>query len=274
VIPVAKSFDAVGPIAPTAEDCALVLAAIAGRDARDPWSSGRPVPPYHERLDEDVRGLTLGVVAPLLEGADPRIAEALEDALEELGALGMAREPVSPPLLERAGAIQQAMQFREATDAHLEWLRTRLADYGEDVRARLLAGLFLPPELYETGRRARAGAVEEVKRVFERVDLLAAPAMPVLPPRIGEDTVEVGGEQILYRLALIPYNSPWSLVGSPVLVVPCGLVEGLPVGLALIGPPFGEELVLRVGHAFQQTTGWHELRPELAMQSAERGARL
>jgi aspartyl-tRNA(Asn)/glutamyl-tRNA(Gln) amidotransferase subunit A len=273
VVPVARSFDVVGPIARTAEDCALVLSAIAGLDSADPESVDRPVPPYHERLDQEVSGLRVGVVSALVERADPRVAEAVTEALDELRSLGLRLDPASPPFLEQAGTIQQAMQFHEATSAHLERLRTQLADYGDDVRARLLVGLFLPPELYETGRKGRALAREEMRRLFRSFDLLAAPAMPILPPRIGEDSVQQGGEQILYRLALIPYNSPWSLVGAPVAVVPCGLVEGLPVGLALIGPPFGEEIVLRVAHAFQQATAWHELRPAFATQSSERAVR-
>jgi aspartyl-tRNA(Asn)/glutamyl-tRNA(Gln) amidotransferase subunit A len=273
VEPVAPSFDTVGPIARTAADCAVLLTAVAGHDPGDPGSADRPVPPYHERLEGGVTGLRVGVVSALVERADPRIAEAVGEALEELSSLGARLVPAESPLLEHAGTIQQAMQFREATAVHLERLRTRLADYGDDVRARLLVGLCLPPTLYGTGQKARALAAEEMHRLFERVDLLAAPAMPVVPPRIGEETVELEGEEVLYRIALIPYNSPWSLVGSPVAVVPCGLVQGLPVGLALVGPRFGEEVVLRAAHAFQQATDWHELRPALATPSEEGTAR-
>jgi aspartyl-tRNA(Asn)/glutamyl-tRNA(Gln) amidotransferase subunit A len=103
-----------------------------------------------------------------------------------------------------------------------------------------------------------------MRRVFERVELLAAPTMPVLPPRIGSETVELRGRELLHRLALIPYNSPWSLVGLPVAGVPCGFVDGLPVGLALVGPHLGEATVLRAAHAFQLATDWHERRPALA----------
>jgi len=164
------------------------------------------------------------------------------------------------------------MQFREAADAHMEWLRTRLSDYGADVRARLLVGIFLPPAVYEAGQRARARACEELRGMFERVDLLAAPTMPALPPRIGTETVEIGGRETLYRLALIPYNSPWSLVGAPVASVPCGFIEGLPVGLALVGPRLSEQTVLRTAHAFQQNTDWHERRPALPTLDAGRAA--
>jgi aspartyl-tRNA(Asn)/glutamyl-tRNA(Gln) amidotransferase subunit A len=272
VLPVAWSFDTVGPLARTAEDCALLLAAVAGRDPGDPATVDAPVPAYLEGLRGGARGLRIGVVSSLVEGADPRIAAAVAEALDELRSLGAELVSVEPPLLDRAGTIQQAMQFQEATAAHGEWLRTRLPDYGEDVRARLLVGLFLPSTLYVTGQRARRVAFEGMRKVFGRVDVLAAPTMPVLPPRIGEETVEVEGREVPYRLALIPYNSPWSLVGSPVVSVPCGFVEGLPVGLALVGPRLGEETVLRAAHAFQTATDWHERRPELARPAAERAA--
>ncbi len=273
VFPVAWSFDTVGPIARTAEDCALVLGAIAGRDAADPSTVDAPVGDYVGALEGGVRGLRVGVVARLLEDADPSVAAAVEAALEELRALGATLSSVAPPLLEHAGTIQQAMQFQEVTSVHLAWLRTRLSEYGADVRARLLVGLFLPSTLYVTGQRARRVAYEELRRVFESVDVLAAPAMPVRPPRIGEETVELAGREVLHRLALIPYNSPWSLVGSPVASVPCGLVEGLPVGLALVGRRFEEETVLRAAHAFQHATDWHERRPPLATRSAAEAGR-
>lgn len=273
IVPVAPTFDTVGPMARTAEDCALLLGAVAGHDPGDPASLDEPVPPYGALLGGGVRGLRVGVVTSLVEGGDPPVAAAVEEAVGVLRSLGAEVTPVEVPLLEQAGTIQQAMQFPEATAVHLERLRTRLPDYSSDVRARLLVGLFLSPGVEETGRRARAAARDEMRRLFERVDLLAAPTMPVLPPRIGSETVELDGHETLYRLALIPYNSPWSLVGAPVVSLPCGFVEGLPVGLALVGPSLGEATVLAAAHAFQQATDWHERRPALATRDEGRAAR-
>jgi aspartyl-tRNA(Asn)/glutamyl-tRNA(Gln) amidotransferase subunit A len=85
--------------------------------------------------------------------------------------------------------------------------------------------------------------------------------MPVTAPRIGEENVVVGGQTVPYRLGLIPFNSPWSLAGLPAASVPCGFVDGLPVGLALVGRRYAETAVLRAAHAFQQATDWHERRP-------------
>ena len=149
----------------------------------------------------------------------------------------------------------------EAAEAHLPWLRTRLADYGADVRARLLAGLLLPASAPITGQRARRALAREARPLFERFDLLAAPEMPVVAPRIGEDPIEVAGQTLPYRLALIPFNSPWSCLGVPTASVPCGFVDGLPVGLALTGRRLAEATVLRAAHAYQQATDWHERRP-------------
>jgi Asp-tRNA(Asn)/Glu-tRNA(Gln) amidotransferase A subunit family amidase len=128
----------------------------------------------------------------------------------------------------------------------------------------LLAGLLLPATATVTGRRARRWYCEQLDVVLGRFDLLAAPQMLVRPPRIGEETVEVGGEQVLYRLSVIPTSSPWTLASLPVASVPCGFVDGLPVGLALVGPRFGEATVLRLAHAFQTVTDWHEQRPPIA----------
>jgi aspartyl-tRNA(Asn)/glutamyl-tRNA(Gln) amidotransferase subunit A len=249
VVPVAPSFDTVGPIARSAEECALLLEAI---------SDARCGP-----LGTTVRGLRVGVVEALFEGdVDPRVASTVREAVAELAVLGAEVEPVTVPLLQEAGTIQQLLMLPEAAREHLTWLRTRLGDYGADVRARLLAGLLLPESAYATGLRARRWYVDELRPVLDRHDVLAAPEMPVVPPRIGEETVELGGRPMPYRLALIPYNSPWGLAGLPAASVPCGFVEGLPVGMALVGRPFEDGTVLRVAHAFQRATDWHARRPE------------
>jgi len=116
-----------------------------------------------------------------------------------------------------------------------------------------------------TGLRALRWYRDELRHVFGRYDLLVLPAMPVVPPRIGEETVAVGGKEISYRLALIPFNSPWTLAGAPVASVPCGFVGGMPVGLALVGRPSGDATVLRAAVAFQRVTNWHARRPALAV---------
>lgn len=265
VVPVAWSFDTVGPIARSVEDCVPLLEAIAGPDPRDPTTARRQAESYAAGLGDGIAGLRVGVVRALFErGIDPKVAEAVEASLDGLCEAGARLVDVEIDLLDRFGTIQQAMQFVEAASVHSGWLRTRLVDYGADVRARLLAGLFLPATTYTLGQRARRLAHHAFERAFESVDVLVAPTMPVAAPPIGEETVEVGSNTIAYRLALIPFNSPWSLVGAPVVSVPAGFVDGLPVGLALVGRRFGEATLLRAAHSFQRVTDWHERRPALA----------
>lgn len=246
VVPVSSTFDTVGPIALSAEDCALLLDAIAGTSVV---------------VSGGLEGMRIGVVEALFDRAEPRVAEAVRVGVATLTALGATSEPVEVPMLAEASTIKQLQMLPEATNAHLEWMRTRLADYGADVRARLLAGLFLPATAYVTGLRARHAYRAGIDRLFERFDMLAAPSMPVVAPLIGENDVELHGERLPYRLALMPYNSPWSLAGLPVLSVPCGFVDGLPVGLALVGARCADETVLRAGRAFQGATDWHDRRP-------------
>ncbi|MDH4177863.1 MAG: amidase [Thermoleophilia bacterium] len=265
VVPVSWTFDAVGPLARTAEDCALLLQAIAGHDVADPTTVDAPVPAYSELLDGGVLGLRVGVVSHLLEGAiDPRVAAAVEAAVAELSALGARVERVDASFLRETEVVQQLIMLPEAASAHLPWLRTRLADYGADVRARLLAGLLLPGTAVVTGQRARRRLYAEALGLLARVDLLVAPQMPVVAPRIGEDTVDAGGATLPYRLSLIPFNSPWSCLGLPVASVPCGVVDGLPVGMAIVGRRLDETGVLRAAHTFQLASDWHTRVPPTA----------
>jgi aspartyl-tRNA(Asn)/glutamyl-tRNA(Gln) amidotransferase subunit A len=247
VVAVSRSFDTVGPIARSAEDCELLLQALA--------------PSYRPEPDRAVAGLRIAVVSQLFERTDPEVAACAQAAVAELRSLGAQVEPVTIPLLDLAGTIVQTIMLPEAAEAHLGWLRTRLPEYGADVRTRLLAGLLLPATAYVTGLRGQHWYRNELRPVFERYDLLVQPAMPVVPPLIGEETVELRDEAVPYRLALIPFNSPWTLAGAPVASVPCGFVGGLPVGLALVGRPSGDATVLRAAAAFQRATDWHARRP-------------
>jgi Asp-tRNA(Asn)/Glu-tRNA(Gln) amidotransferase A subunit family amidase len=255
VVPVSWSLDAVGPIARSAEDCAVLLDVIAGTNTD---------------LGGGVEDLRIGVVGALVDKADPQVAAVVQAAVDELAGLRPSVEAAEVPLLDEAGTINQLVMLPEAANVHLPWMRERLADYGPDVRARMLAGLLLPSTAYVTGLRARRWFDDGIRRLFERFDLLVAPAMPIVAPPLGDETVEVRGETMPYRLALIPFNSPWSLAGLPAASVPCGFVDGLPVGLALVGGRLQEQIVLRAAHAFQQATDWHDRRPPL--ESALAGA--
>ena len=263
-VPVSATFDTIGPIARSAEDCALLLRELAGSDPRDPSTFDIAVPDYVAGLAGGIKGLRIGLVAQRFErGIDPAVAATVREAVAELEALGATVEAVRPQFTETAGVVHQLVMLPEAAQNHQQWLRECPELYGADVRARLLAGVFLPGTAYVTGQKARRVAFDEARELFQRFDLLVQPQMPVVPPKLGQDLVDLGTEQQTYRLALLPFNSPWSLVGLPAMSVPAGFVGGLPVGMTLVGPRFGEAAVLRAGHAFQQATDWHERRPAL-----------
>jgi aspartyl-tRNA(Asn)/glutamyl-tRNA(Gln) amidotransferase subunit A len=237
VVPTAWSLDTVGPLAHTAEECEQLLETMVGAPLGGRSPAG---------------DLRVGVLRNLFERAEPAVAELCERALAELPG---RKDDVTLPLHEEISTITQLIMLPEATSAHLPWLRTKLDDYGADVRARLLAGLLLPSTAYVTGLRARRWARAEHERLLGRYDVIVAPAMPITAPRL--DTIPED-----YRLLLMPYNSPAALLGLPALSVPCGLVEGLPVGLSLMGRRGEDATPLAVAKAFQQVTDWHSQRPE------------
>jgi aspartyl-tRNA(Asn)/glutamyl-tRNA(Gln) amidotransferase subunit A len=199
--------------------------------------------------------LRVGVLTRLFEDADPAVAAVCEAALAELPG---QKESVALPLHEEMSTITQLVMLPEAASAHLHWLRTKLADYGADVRARLLAGLLLPGTAYTTGMRARRWARLEHERALGGYDVLVAPAMPITAPRL--DAIPED-----YRLLLMPYNSPAALLGVPAMSMPCGLVDGLPVGLSLMGRRGDDATLLAAAKAFQRVTDWHKHRPERAL---------
>ena len=233
VLPTAWSLDAVGPLARTAEQCRRAVEVMAGRSLES--GSVRRV----------------GVVSRLFELAAPAVAAVCEEACRVLPG---DHEPVELPLHEEIATITQLVMLPEAAAAHLGWLRARLADYGPDVRARLLAGLLLPSTAYVTGLRGRRWVRSLWDGELGDFDLLVAPAMPIVAPRL--DAIPAD-----YRLVIMPYNSPAALLGLPVTIVPCGFVDGLPVALALMGRRGEDGRTLAVAEELQRATGWHERRP-------------
>ena len=222
---------------------------------------------------KDIRGLRVGVVTSLVDAADPQVADSIETALGELRSLGAELVPVTVPLLEHAGTIQQAMQFQEAADVHMEWLRTRLSDYGADVRARLLVGIFLPPAVYEAGRRARARACEEFRGDVRagRSPRCSVDAGAAASNRDGDSRDRWARDPLPARahpvqLTLEPRRRAGSQRALRVRREAC------PSASRSSDRVWVSSSVLRAAHAFQQATDWHERRPALATPGAGRAA--
>lgn len=266
-MPLSFSMDTIGPLARTAEDCALLLGALAGADPADPTAANELVPDYVARLALPVKGLRVGVPTTYFtDDVDPAVGAVLAESVKAIESLGCEIVPVALPA-EMAAYDVAGMQVisAEAAAYHGNWLRTRPHDYSPQVRARLERGLALPATCYIDALRLRGRALAEFSRaVFARVDVLHAPVLPIATPTIAE--TDVGGSPAMDRtLALMTrYTRPINYLGLPSLALPCGvLANGLPVGMQLVGRPFAEAMLLRLGHAFQRATDWHDREPKV-----------
>jgi aspartyl-tRNA(Asn)/glutamyl-tRNA(Gln) amidotransferase subunit A len=266
VLPLSWSMDHVGPMTRTAADCALVLAAMAGYDPADPTSSVLPVPDYVAALSGDVRGLRVGLLRrDFLDVATPDVGAAVESAARTLEKAGAVVDEVVLPSVRHAAAGSLAVVATEAMAYHAAWLRTRAAEYDPAVRSRLMLGAFVTGVHYVRGQQARALFRREVDEALARRDVLLAPATPVTAPAIDERQTTLGDGPSDVRSALIRLTRPFNFSGHPACSVPCGITAGgLPIGMQIVGRPFDEATVLRVGDAYQRLTDWHARRPVLA----------
>ncbi|MCX6020639.1 MAG: amidase, partial [Chloroflexi bacterium] len=269
VVPLAWSLDHVGPMARSAEDCALLLQAIAGYDPNDPASSPAPVPDYRAALGGKLAGLRIGLPRRYFfaaEGAAPGVLALVEAALADLERAGARLIPVDIPHAEAARHANTVILTAEAYAYHEAALRERAQDFGDGVRTRFLQGGFLRAADYLQAQRTRSLVAHQVAEALGRCDLLATPTMPRTAPAFAMFSPES-------TFADPSYTSPFNLVGLPALSVPCGIApDGLPVGLQLIGRNNDDAGVLQAGHAYQQITDWHLLRPPILAKAEEGGA--
>ena len=261
VVPNAFSFDHVGPMAWTVEDCALVLQAIAGHDPLDPGSAGRAVPDFHAALaGTDLRGLRVGVLRHAWEEDAPvpaelaRATEAAIDVLRDLGA-EVAHARIRP--LQAWHDVKTVISMVELSSIHHDDLRLRPGDFGRDFLGRGgLAGLMFQGIDYLHAQRVRRAMLEEMHAIYARFDVLVTPGAGPAPRLDAHRTVSFWEKPSLF--------SPASVLGNPALIVCCGYsTSGLPMGLQIAGRPFDEGTVLRVGHAYERATDWRARRPAL-----------
>ncbi len=258
VVPLSWSLDHVGPMCRTAEDCALILQAIAGPDPRDPYAAPVPVPDYVSLLDGGVGGLRIGLPRQhFWEGVQEEVARAVQEAIDVLAELGAQVREVSLPLMDVVPHAVVSILLPEALAYHLPRFRERPEAYGEDVRLRLEMAALIPAVQHVQAQRARRAIVAAWREVFQEIDLLALPTTPIVAPRVEESELEA-------TLTLIRNTNPFNLTGQPAISLPCGFTgEGLPVGLQLVGRWWEEGTVLRAAHAYQQATQWHRRLPPL-----------
>jgi len=263
VVPLGLSFDHVGPLARSVTDAAIVLEAIRGK-----YTRGR-TRPRHRALDRNrLRRFRLGWPRDFFfERIDPEIRSAIEAAAKTLEALGARIEEISLPQL--SGAVDRAINIVvvEASYYHESqgYYPSRSQDYGDDVRGHLEWGHKLRAVDYLSGLEARPKVTEDFTRALEQVDAILAPVAPISAPPIGQSQIRVAGQrETAVRAELLRLTRPANIAGLPALSVPCGFTSsGLPIGLQLIGPPWGEARLLAIARTYEQATDWHNRHPAL-----------
>ena len=263
-VPHAASHDCIGPLARTVRDCARIARVIAGADPNDPTSSNEPVPDYEKALRAGVKGVRIGVpINHFYDGVSADVQACMDASLAVLKSLGarIVRIPIPDP--QYVFSLSVIMTECESSTFHANWMRTRPQDYSEGVRRRFEPGLTIPAIKYIEAQSERARLQKEFSHaVFSRVDVVHTPVMPIPVPTIAE----IEGKDPANLRALIPlftHNTRLpSFMGLPALTVPAGFsANGMPVGFQIFSRPFAEELLLRLGHAYQSVTDWHRRMP-------------
>ena len=284
LIAFASSLDQIGPVGKDVTDCAITLNAISGYDPRDSTSLDLPPPNFAARLTGDIKGIRLGIPREyFVEGMEPGVRQAVEEAIKELEGLGASVEPVSLPTTEYALAcyyiiapsecsanlarydgVKFGYSYQDTPDMWEAMETTRRQGFGQEVKRRIMLGAYaLSAGYYEAyylkAQQVRTLIRQDFARVFQQVDALVTPTSPVVAFPLGEKTDDPV-QMYLIDVCTLPIN----IAGLPAMSVPCGFSEGLPVGMQLIAPHLAEERLLNIAYAYQQATEWHRARPGLA----------
>jgi aspartyl-tRNA(Asn)/glutamyl-tRNA(Gln) amidotransferase subunit A len=260
VIPLAPSLDTAGPMAWTAQDCAILLDVLAAHDPDDPASVPGPAVSYARAIEAPLKGLRVGLLRRFYEHdvpASPEVLQMMARAGAVLRDLGARVEDASLPSVQEYNAVGRIIISSEAYALHEPTLRTRLSDYSRVFRVRVLAGALIRAADYIAAQRRRTDLINETRRVFERFDVLLSTPTAGSAPLLTEQRPDDGFSRPLLTTVA-------NVAAIPSLVV-CGgfTATGLPLGLEIMAPPWGDATVLRVGHQFELAAGLRGRRPEL-----------
>ena len=278
-----SSLDQIGTLTKTVEDSALLLNVIAGQDSKDSTSWPGDVPDYTAALHGDIKGLRVGVPAEyFIDGIQPDVESAVQGAIEQLATLGADIVPISLPntdvalpayyLIATAEASANLTRFdgvrfgfsAGADDMFENYRETRGQGFGPEVKRRIMLGAYALSAgyydaYYRKAQQVRTLIRQNFEEAFKTVDLIASPVSPTTAFKIGEKADDPLSMYLtdIFTLSL-------NLAGICGISVPCGFDrEGLPIGLQLIGPHLGEEIILRAAHAYEQNTAWRERKPAM-----------
>ena len=281
MIAYASSLDQGGPLARTAEDCALMLSAMAGFDAKDSTSVDQPVDDYLAALSQPLAGLRIGLPREYFTpGLDTRIADAVTAVVEELKKLGATVKDISLPNMQHAipsyyviapaeassnlsrfDGVRFGYRCENPADLTDLYKRSRAEGFGDEVKRRIMVGTYALSAGYYDAYYLKAQKIRRLVKndfvsAFEEVDVILGPTTPNLAWKLGEknaDPVAAYLEDI--------YTITANLAGIPGLSMPAGFIDGLPVGVQLLAPYFQESRLLNVAHQYQQVTEWHQQAP-------------
>lgn len=261
VAPAAFSLDHIGPMAWTAEDCALMLQALAGHDPRDPASADRPVPDYAAALGGGIKGAKIGVIHHFHE-VDHKVGAATQRgitaAVDTFRGLGAEIREVQLSPLQDWHACGTLISLVERAAAYEEWARTRLHDFGERMRSRLMLGAFVSGVDYLQAVRRRRELRAELRAAMADLDVVLTAVFPNEAPRIDALPKWDVFQQPSFMM-------PFNVAGYPAISVCSGFgAGGLPVAIQLVGKPFREASVLRIADAFEKATPFRDRRPPMA----------
>ena len=265
VIPLSLSLDHVGPIGRTVADVAAILTAIAGHDPGDKASVNAPVEDYVAALGRQFQPFRVGLPKKFFfEDLDAEVASAIGHAISGLAALGGEIRDI-----DLAVPTDRTLQSAEAYAFHAEFVARSPELYQPETLRRIRTGQSVSPEAMLESRRELERVRREIASVFADVDVLVTPTTPVAAPTIAE--LKQNPDSLRPRELLLLRNTrPVNVWGLPAISIPCGFTEaGLPIGLQITGPHWGEARVLQVAHAYEQATAWHKRQPRIILSGGE-----
>jgi len=283
LLPLVSSFDTIGPMARNVYDVALVLEAIAGHDPKDSTSRTESVPHYSESLQkaENLKGLRIGIPKEyFVEGLDADVDSSVRKAIRQIESLGAETVEVSLPHTKYAIPVYYLILFAEASsnlakydgvrfglsERNMEslmdvYLKTREKGFGTETKRRIMLGTFaLSAGYYDAyylkAQKVRTLIRQDFEKAFETCEALITPVAPTTAFRIGEKITNPL-DMYLSDIFVVAVNP----AGIPALSVPCGISNGLPIGMQIMGPHLSEEMLLRIGYVYQSQTDWHTKHP-------------
>lgn len=278
-----STLDQVGIFSKDVEDCALLTENIAGLDGKDFTTANMPVPDYSAFLNKDIKGKKIGIPKEFFgEGLDNNVRKAVEEAIKVLESNGAEVKECSLPLTDYALAAYYIISSAEAssnlarfdgiryghrtdkyTDAVDIYFKSRDEGFGKEVKRRIMLGTYVLSAgyydaYYKKALKVRNLIKDDYQRIFKEFDAIISPTSPTTAFKIGEKV-----DDVLSMYLSDVYTVPVSVAGLPAISIPCGMVDGLPVGLQMIGNYYKEDTLFNLAYSYEQSTQWHKMNPKL-----------